>query len=175
MLSTLVFAPPTTDGAARRASALLRTLAALVPATVEGVVRDVTLLDVGGGQAFAEIADEAGCQMVAERDFPAALARGVAGARSPWIFVVKAGTIPSRIFGEEAVRAMEGCDETGGALLLREQPTGVLARLFPALAPVAGVILPRSRLAEARCASFADLVRRARPARSLPTSAIGQR
>lgn len=174
MLSTLVFAPPAADDAARRASALLRTLAALVPATVEGIVRDVTLLNVGEGQSFAEIADEAGCQLVAEQDFPAALARGVAGARSPWIFVVKAGTIPSRIFGEEAARALEGAVETGGALLLREQPSGLLGRLFPALAPVAGVILPRSRLAETRCASFAELVRRARPARSLPTAAVGQ-
>ena len=171
MLSTLVFAPPAAHDATRRASALLRTLAALVPATVEGIVRDVTLLQVGGGPSFAEIADEAGCHVVEDRDFPAALARGVAGARSSWIFIVKAGTIPSRIFGEEAARALEGSLATGGALLLREQPNGFLARCFPALAPVAGVILPRARLTEGRCASFAEVVRRARPARSLPTSA----
>ncbi len=174
MLSTLVLAPPVAD-APRRASALLRTLAALVPAAVEGVVRDVTLLQVGDAGSVAGIADEAGCQIIEEPDFPAALARGVAGARSPWIFVVKAGTVPSRLFGEEAAQALETSLRTGGALLLREQPTGVLARWFPSLAPVAGVILPRARLAEFRCTSFADLVRRARPARTLPTSAAASR
>lgn len=172
MLSTLVFAPSAADDATRRGRALLRTLAALVPAAVEGIVRDVTLLQVGDGTSYAGIADEAGCHVVAETDFPAALARGVAGARSSWIFVVKAGTVPSRIFGEEAARALEGLLGTGGALLLRGQPNGFLTRCFPSLAPVVGVIVPRALLAEGRCASFADVVRRARPARTLPTSAI---
>ena len=172
MLSTLVLSSPAAADTTRRASDLLRTLAALVPATVEGVVRDVTLLQVGEGGSVASIADEAGCNLVEARDFPAALARGIADARSAWIFVVKAGTVPSRIFGEEAARALELSLETGGALLLREHPRGVLARWFPSLAPVAGVILPRERLAGMRCASFAEVVRRARPARSLPTSAF---
>ncbi len=172
MLSTIVVTPPAAAGASGRAGALMRTLAALVPATVDGVVRDVTLLQVGDSGSLAEIADEAGCLVVEERDFPAALARGVARARSPWIFVVKAGTVPSRLFGEEAARALEGGLQAGHALLLREQPTGPLTRWFPSLAPVAGVILPRDRLAGAPCTSFADVVRRARPARALPSSAF---
>ncbi len=172
MLSTIVVTPPAAADATGRAGALLRTLAALVPAAVEGVVRDVTLLQVGDATSLAGIADEAGCHIVEERDFPAALARGVAGARSPWIFVVKAGTVPSRLFGEEAARALEGGLEAGRALLLREQPTSLLARWFPSLAPVAGVILPRERLSGAPCAGFADVVRRARPARTLPSTAF---
>ncbi len=169
MLSTIVFSPSAPATGARPSGPLLRTLAALVPAAIEGVVRDVTLLQVGDATGMAGIADEAGCQLVEEKDFPAALARGVAGARSPWIFVVKAGTVPSRIFGEEAARALE--DEIGeGGALLREAPTG-LARWFPSLAPVVGVILPRARLVGTRCASFDDVVRQARPARTLPTSA----
>jgi hypothetical protein len=171
MISTLVLTPPAAVDASRRASALLRTLAALVPATVEGVVRDVTLLQIGE-DSLAGIADEAGCHMVEEGDFPAALARGVAGARASWIFVVKAGTVPSRLFGEEALRALEASPASGEALLLREQPKSFLSRWFPSLAPVAGVILPRARLAEVRCASFADVVRRAGRARTLPTSAF---
>ena len=175
MLSTIVVTPAAAADAAGRARAFMRTLAALVPAAVEGVVRDVTLLQVGDGASLAGIADEAGCQVVEERDFPAALARGVAGARSPWIFVVKAGTVPSRCFGEEAARALEGGLPAGGALLLREQPTSLPARWFPSLAPVAGVILSRDRLSGAPCAGFADVVRRARPARTLPTSAFALR
>lgn len=170
MISTLVVTPPAAVDAPHRAHALLRTLAALVPATIEGVVRDVTLLQVGEG-SLAGIADEAGCHMVEEGDFPAALARGVAGARASWIFVVKAGTVPSRLFGEEALRALEGSPEPGDTVVLREQPRGFLSRWFPSLAPVAGVILPRARLAELRCTSFADVVRRAGRARTLPTSA----
>ena len=171
MISTLVVTPPCAVDAPRRAIALLRTLAALVPATVEGVVRDVTLLQVGEG-SLAEIADEAGCYMIEEGDFPAALARGVADARSSWIFVVKAGTVPSRLFGEETVRGLEGLLTTGGALVLREQPRGLLSRCFPSLAPIAGVILPRARLTDARCASFADIVRRAGRAQTLPSAAF---
>ena len=173
MLSTIVVT--SSAPATGRAGALMRTLAALVPATVEGVVRDVTLLQVGDTASLAGIADEAGCQVVEEGDFPAALARGVAGARSPWIFVVKAGTVPSRLFGEEAAYALEGGLGASRALLLREQPTGVLARWFPSLAPVVGVILPRDRLSRASCTGFADVVRRARPARTLPTPAFAPR
>ena len=135
MLSTIVVTPSAAADATGRAGAFLRTLAALVPAAVEGVVRDVTLLQVGDAASLAGIADEAGCHVVEERDFPAALARGVAGARGPWIFVVKAGTVPSRLFGEETARALDGGLEVGTALLLREQPTSLLARWFPSLAP----------------------------------------
>lgn len=170
MLSTIVFSPPAPAGATLAAGPLLRTLAALVPATIEGVVRDVTLLQVGSAGGIAGIADEAGCQFVAEADFPAALARSVAGARAPWVFVVAAGTVPSRIFGEEAARALDASVDRGGALLLRQVPTG-LARWVPSLAPVVGVIMPRARLAQARCSGFADVVRLARPARTLPTAA----
>jgi hypothetical protein len=175
MLSTIVVTSPAGADAKGRAGALMRTLAALVPATVEGVVRDVTLLQVGEGASLAGIADEAGCQIVEERDFPSALARAVAGARSPWIFVVRAGTVPSRLFGEEAVRALEAGPEDGPSLVLREQPTSVLARWCPALAPVAGVILPRGRLSGAPCTGFGDVVRRARPARTLSTAAFALR
>ncbi len=170
MLSTIVFSPPAPATGARRFGPLLRTLAALVPATIEGVVRDVTLLQVGDAAGIAGIADEAGCHLVEEKDFPAALARSVAGARSPWIFVVKAGTVPSRIFGEEAARALDDEIGEGGSLLLREAPSG-LSRWFPSLGPVVGVILPRARLVGVRCASFEDVVRQARPARTLPTAA----
>lgn len=171
MLSTIVVLSPAAADASARAGALMRTLAALVPATVEGVVRDVTLLQVGDAAPLAAIADEAGCSVVQDSDFPAALARGVAGARSPWIFVVKAGVVPSRLFGEEVARALEG----GRAVVLREEPASLWARWFPSLAPVAGVVLPRDRIAEAPCASFADVVRRARPARALPTPAFALR
>lgn len=172
MLSTIVITPSanTTGGA----GAHRRTLAALVPATVEGVVRDVTLLQLDGADPLSSLADEAGCQVVAERDFPAALARGVAAARSPWIFVVAAGAMPSRIFGEEAARALDGRSTAAAALLLREPPRRLLARWFPSLAPVVGVILPRERLNGAPCASFAEVVRRARPARTLPTAAVAR-
>ncbi len=174
MLSTLVFSPPVSPTGARPFGPLLRTLAALVPATIEGVVRDVTLLQIGVEGGVSTIADEAGCRFVEEEDFMAALARGVAAARSPWVFVVKAGAVPSRIFGEEAARALDEASGQDGVLLLRASPLG-WARWFPSLAPVVGIILPRARLAETRCTSFAELVRRTRPARTLPTSAMQHR
>lgn len=170
MLSVIVFSPPDASGAMHPAGPLLRTLAALVPAAIEGAIRDVTLMQVGAAGGVSAIADEAGCRFVEDPDFSGGLARSVAGARSSWIFVVKAGTVPSRIFVEEAARALDGTLGPGGALLLRRARTG-LARLVPAPAPVVGVILPRARLAERRCASFIDVVRRAKPARTLTVAA----
>ncbi len=53
----------------RPSGPLLRTLAALVPATIEGVVRDVTLLQIGVDGGVSTIADEAGCRFVEEKGF----------------------------------------------------------------------------------------------------------
>lgn len=167
MLSTIVLLPTSTDAGSHRLAAVLRTLACLVPPTMQGVVRDVTLLEVGKSADAAGIADEAGCRIVQAEDFGTALARCLADARSSWIFAVRAGAAPGRSFGEDVSAALEFPAEPLRALLLR-QDRGALGRTIPSLAPVAGVITPRERLLGAPCRSFGEILRRARPARDLP-------
>ena len=52
--------------------------------------------------------------------------------------------------------------------MLRQDQAG-WRRLLPVLAPVAGVIAPRHVLEGGRLKDFADVLRRVRPARTLPT------
>ena len=173
MLSTILIPPPAPAGRSAAAAPLARTLAALVPATVEGVIRDVLLLSLPDDREVAALADEAGCRLVDGSDFGEALARAVAAARSMSLFVLRAGTVPSRLFGEEVARSLDGEAAASGALVLREEPMRGFARLLPGcLAPIAGVILPRARLAGTRCDRFSDVVRRARPAKPLPSRAV---
>jgi glycosyltransferase involved in cell wall biosynthesis len=70
------------------------TLAALVPAAIDGLVREVLFADGGSTDATAEIAEDAGAGLVVdgegdpERAFAAACER----ARGPWLLLLGAGS-----------------------------------------------------------------------------------
>lgn len=166
MLSVIVIVPPRADRA-RPFAPLLRTLAALVTASVDGMVRDVTLLALGPVDDVAGIADEAGCGVIAGDDFGTAMTRSLRLAKSAWVCVMQAGTVPGATFVEDVASALAQNGDPPQALLLRGEGRA-FGRLFPRLATVAGVIAPRARLNEGPApASFADLVRRSRPVRTL--------
>ncbi len=76
MLSVLI---PTHDSAVE----LPVLLAALVPAAVDGLVREVICADGGSGDATAAICEDAGARMVA-----GGLAAAAAAARSDWVLVL---------------------------------------------------------------------------------------
>ncbi len=168
MLSTLVVASTTWRAGARPGDAVLRTLAALVPAAVDGVVRDVALLGIGADDAILGIAEEAGCSTVTDADFAGALAKGAAAARGPWLLVLRAGAMPTRGFGEEVAAEIDAAGRARRSLILREA-CGALRGLWGVLLPVAGVILRRDALIGASCRTFADVARLARPSRDLRT------
>ena len=69
---------------------LARSLAALVPGAVEGLVREVLVLDRGSKDGSCRVAEAAGCSVLRDTDLAAALAR----ARSEWIFVLEPGAWP---------------------------------------------------------------------------------
>lgn len=172
MLSTLVLAPPFTDSSTAIAATLVRTLAALVPATVDGLVRDVTLVAAHPDADIRQIADYAGCAIVEADSFEAAVRQAVDRARSPWIFVLCANAIVDRGFSEE-IAALFGPQADPGepaVLLLRQAPQGFGARLMPDRAPVAGVIAQRQKL-PGGAKDFATLVRRLGKARTLTSRA----
>lgn len=168
MLSTIVIVPNEPTGKTHPFASVLRTLAALVPPTVDGTIRDVTLLRVGESADAANIADEAGCRIVQAEEFGTALNRCVAAARASWILILQAGAAPGQAFGEDVASALDGSGDPPRSLVLRQVGAG-LSRLMPSLAPVAGVIASRSHLEGTGFKDFADVVRRSRPARTLPT------
>ena len=69
---------------------LARSLAALVPGAVEGLIREVLVLDRGSTDGSARVAEAAGCSFLKDTDVGAALAR----ARSDWIFLLEPGARP---------------------------------------------------------------------------------
>lgn len=66
---------------------LARTLASLVGAAVEGVVREVVVCDRGSTDATAAVADQAGCAFLADAD----IAAGIRRARCDWLLLLEPG------------------------------------------------------------------------------------
>jgi len=67
--------------------ALARTLASLVSASLEGVVREVIICDGGSTDRTHLVADHTGCRFVT-----GGLAAGMRHARSDWLMFLKPGT-----------------------------------------------------------------------------------
>lgn len=69
------------------------TLAALVPAAVDGLVREVIVSDGGSTDATLEIAEEAGARLVTSaKGRGAQLAAACALAKGPWLLILHADT-----------------------------------------------------------------------------------
>lgn len=69
---------------------LAQTLSALVAGAVEGLVRDVIVLDRGSRDGSATVADAAGCRFLADWD----LREVVGSARGDWLLLLEAGARP---------------------------------------------------------------------------------
>lgn len=90
---------------------LARCLTALVPAAVDGVVREVVVVDGGSSDATATIADDAGANFVkAERGRGLQLAAGAAAAKSRWLLFLHADTVLQPGWEEEALNFMRDVD-----------------------------------------------------------------
>ncbi len=116
--------------------ALTRSLGALVPAAVAGVIRDVMIAGPAGLD-LGLVADHAGCGFVEaaeERDW---LAKALALAKGPDCLVLRAGFVPGAGFIEEL---RDQPPEARG--LLRASPMAWPERLLPAMAPVAAAVAP---------------------------------
>lgn len=69
---------------------LTQTLSVLVTGAVEGLVRDVIILDLGGADGVARIADAAGCHYHTQWDIKDI----VRNARGSWLLFVEPGARP---------------------------------------------------------------------------------
>jgi cellulose synthase/poly-beta-1,6-N-acetylglucosamine synthase-like glycosyltransferase len=66
---------------------LARTLASLVPAVVEGMVREVIVCDRGSSDQTHRVAEQAGCSFLAS----GGLAAGIRQAKSDWLMLLEPG------------------------------------------------------------------------------------
>jgi rSAM/selenodomain-associated transferase 2 len=104
MISVII---PTLNAEARLAEAL----GALVPAAVDGLIREVIVIDGGSGDRTAAIADQAGTGFLVRtggRGYQ--LAAGAHRARFPWLLFLHADTVLEAGWERDAVAFMDAVD-----------------------------------------------------------------
>jgi len=141
------------------AEALVRTLASLVRANVEGLLRDVAIAGPEG-HGLGVIADHAGCGLVEAATEAAWLRRALEVARGPDLLLLRSGHVPELGFITEAGDFISGRGRTSGVRTARlhAAPEQFLERLFPRIAPLAGLIAPRDLCLRAPSGTFQGLV-----------------
>jgi hypothetical protein len=93
---------------------LLPTLAALVAGAAAGFVREVIVADAGSRDATAEIADAAGCRLLAlPGPRETRLAAAAAAARGPWLLFLEPGIVPDATWVDECRRFVEQAELRG--------------------------------------------------------------
>jgi hypothetical protein len=93
---------------------LVPTLAMLVSGAMSGVVREVLIADGGSSDATLEIADVAGCTVLAmSASVATRLKAAAAAARSPWLMFLRPGTVLDATWLEETARFVEESELSG--------------------------------------------------------------
>ena len=170
MLSAIVLACDAAEPDLATPEAVVASVGALVPAVIAGLIREASLATAAGNAAMGEIADHAGCTLIETATVAEVLPAAIAAARGPRLLVLRAGCVPEQGFIEELADLLQSGVDRGA--LLRQVPRRGLARLFPSLSPVAGLIGPKFSMRDSGGGSLAALARAARPARVLRCRAI---
>jgi glycosyltransferase involved in cell wall biosynthesis len=141
--------------------ALVPTLATLVPGAAAGTVRDVIIADGGSTDATLEVADVAGCEILASNgSLGARLRQATAKARASWVMYLRPGVVLDASWVDEVggfvQRAeLRGAIDAPAAMFRRASPHGsgrplvveALSLLRVALgakpAPEQGLIIPK--------------------------------
>lgn len=92
---------------------LVPTLAMLVSGAMSGIVREVTIADGGSTDATLEVADAAGCTVLASSaPLGGRLNAAAAAARSSWLMFLRAGTVLDATWLDESTRFIEEAEMT---------------------------------------------------------------
>lgn len=122
--------------------ALVPTLSALVPGATAGLIGEVIVADAGSSDATAEVADIAGCRLMASASpLGARLKEAAASTHSPWLLFLRAGCVPEPGWIAAAERFIEATDALDGAARAAVfRPPGAADLLHPRLSEVAALL-----------------------------------
>jgi rSAM/selenodomain-associated transferase 2 len=118
---------------------LAATLTALVPAAMDGLIREVVIADGGSTDATCRIADEAGARIVrAEPGRGQQLAAGAREAKGRWLLFLHADTALAPGWEEEAFHHIQGIERTdkpdrAAAFRFRLDDDGLMAGVLQAI------------------------------------------
>lgn len=172
MLSAFVLVDPTAPGfeEADRVRAVIKTLGALVELVVADIVADATIVTPPDA-AIHGVENSAGCTIVEDARLGAGLYRALPRARRDTALVLMPGYAPAGTFRAEIELALAA--DGAKALALVAEPETFFQRLWPGLAPTAGLVASRTRLAEAAQSTDGRLssLRKALSARPMRTCA----
>jgi hypothetical protein len=173
MISVLILGFSTASTRPATSGDAVRTLSALVSGTVEGIVRDVCLLAFEPDVELDKVADYAGCGIVKSSTFTSAILEGAKQARCPLLLILPSGVTFDRAFTDEV--AMVISEPAGArrerAYRLKSFEAGMAGRIFPQLAPDAGLLAPRDSVISIAAQDFPALIRACRPLRSFKVKA----
>ena len=152
------------EALARAPEALVRTLAALVPAAVEGVLRDLTIAAALGIAGLERVADHAGCELVRESEPRGALIKALSGTRETNVFLIVAGRAPETGFTEELAEFLRDGHRQA---IMRVRPDTFITRLLPGFSPAAALLAPREKLTAIAAGELSYMSRRLGAAQTL--------
>lgn len=118
---------------------LAATLSALVPSAIDGIVRQVIVVDAGSTDQTATIADLAGADVISSTQGRGGqLAQGAAKARFPWLLFLNADTVLEEGWERSATAFMRRVDQgesrpSAGAFTFRLDDKGIAPRLIERL------------------------------------------
>ena len=131
---------------------LARTLGSLVPAAVEGVVREVIVCDHGSSDQTDRVAEHAGCHFLGN----AGIAAGIREAKGDWLLLIE----PGAKLGEGWTSAVMEHVATSSAAARFSQTAGsrrsLVSRLFRRDRPLASALVITKRQAAALSSKAAD-------------------
>ncbi|MCF6369788.1 glycosyltransferase family protein [Rhizobium halophilum] len=123
-------------------SELAQTLMVLVSAAVEGLVRDVVVLDNGSADASSRVADAAGCSFYADWKIGEVLQT----VRGDWVLLLEAGARPQAGWVEEVAEYVAVNRQPARFSLLRHHRRPLLQRLISRASPLEhGLLLPKNK------------------------------
>ena len=118
------------------------TLAALVPGATAGLLGEVVVADAGSRDATAEVADIAGCRLIAPAGpLGTRLKAAATATRAPWLMFLRAGSVldPSWVGAvDRFIATADRDDSSPRAAVFR--PPGVADLLRPGLAEVLALL-----------------------------------